>query len=78
MAAGVFGHSAAYLRLRFARDVVVPYLPCRWSHIGAKRRITEGSCKLLLGISGCDCHVFVRSRNYRDVRQRTSREKGDS
>jgi hypothetical protein len=33
------GRSAADLRLRFAGGVVVPFLRCRWSHVGAQRRI---------------------------------------
>jgi hypothetical protein len=31
--------SAADLRLRFAGGVLIPFLRCRWSHVGAKRRI---------------------------------------
>src|SRR5438270_9118120 len=31
--------SAAGLRLRFAGGVVVPFLPCRWSRVGTKRRV---------------------------------------
>ena len=35
----VSGRSAADFRLRFAGGVLVPFLRCRWSHVGAKRRV---------------------------------------
>ena len=34
-----FRGSGADLRLRFAGGVVVPFLRCRWSHVGAKLRV---------------------------------------
>jgi len=39
VAAGLSGRSTANLRLRFAGGVAVPFLRCRCSHVGAKRRI---------------------------------------
>ena len=41
--AGCRGRSPADLRLRLAGGVLVPFLRCRWSHVGAKRRV--GMCE---------------------------------